>query len=537
MPNYPALSTFLQSVTVRPGLIVPHLVVPTPAFISWRRAQALGVRSVIFDKDNCLTSPNSDKLAPLLRDSYADCLRTFGKGNVLIVSNSVGCSGDTVGAQVLSKELDGTTVLCHSQKKPGRRVAREVIEYLHAEARAEEGGTSAAIRPKSLLQRIFMRLKATQASQSLGHVLVIGDRITTDTVLGHRIQDCLDKRRQEVGALDGTSPQPDQAITVLTTHLWATEGSSNRLMRRMEAFMRDFYGRCGIAPGQKGWQKTLAPAELDTDPRTKNRTWQEIVIQEASIKTEFNPPIQPPAALSDPTAALFLSSEIRRSQWLPPVVQRVLLGVLSSRALARIAVFFRDGWLLILKGCGEGLNGFGAPYQRRSGAFPAVGGQHSIFSSASTATGIHGRSSPRSAGVYNADGRRWCSSSLPRRHPHIPTIYKISSVAAVALVPICFLLGSGIHEATHQDPSIEQDVCKYELESDDADAVRRREAASVRAKAMRIEEERKIRHSELEKLERRRHELEWSLRDVEDKLVVVQARLARQRQRQQKATQ
>ncbi|CAO1637523.1 unnamed protein product [Parajaminaea phylloscopi] len=539
MPNIPALSSFVQAVTVRPGLLVPHLVVATPASISWYRAHALGVRSVIFDKDNCLTSPYSDRLAPALRESYEDCLQVFGKENVLIVSNSAGCSGDTVGAQVLSRNLQGTTVLCHPQKKPGWKVARQVVEYLDLERRAsQEPASNAASKAPSLLQRLFWSRAASQLPpsipQSLGHVMVIGDRITTDSVLAHRIQDCLSQRQKRIQGSNAqsTSTVADQAIAVLTTHLWAEEGAGNRFMRRAERAIREAYTRRGIQPGQRGWKATAAAEDQQTGT---SQRWNRLLAQEEDPRpdiraAELSQPSR--SALPDPTPALFLSSEVRRLQVIPPLVKRGLLTILNSRALAAVSIFFRDGWLLIIRGCKEGLNSFSGRPQTARGAMTGNKGPKSALGASWTTSALRSRTGTYSTHALAPQTRRGYATSPRPTGPRIPMLNWIASFAAVALIPIGFLLGSGIHEATHDDPKIEEDVVKDELKADGAAGRERLERARVEERAaQKLEEERKVRHLALEKLERRRHELEWELRDVGDKLAVVQARVQRQRER------
>lgn len=71
MPNIPALVGLVQTL-VRPGLIVPHVVVRDIAALDWTALHGAGVRHVVCDKDNCLVSPRSLSLG---LGVYADSAR------------------------------------------------------------------------------------------------------------------------------------------------------------------------------------------------------------------------------------------------------------------------------------------------------------------------------------------------------------------------------------------------------------------------------------------------------------------------------
>ncbi|KAJ1678052.1 hypothetical protein EV182_004883, partial [Spiromyces aspiralis] len=62
--------------------------------IAWDALHQKGVRRIVFDKDNCLTAPYKTEIHPPFKDSWESCLKTFGKGNVMIVSNSIGTLDD-----------------------------------------------------------------------------------------------------------------------------------------------------------------------------------------------------------------------------------------------------------------------------------------------------------------------------------------------------------------------------------------------------------------------------------------------------------
>lgn len=552
--NYPALTTLLTSLTYRPGLLIPHLVIPTLTSLSWTHAHSLGVRSIVIDKDNCLTSPRSDTLAPDLAQSWKECLEVFGRENVLIVSNSAGCGGETVGAQVVSRNLGGATVLVHPQRKPGGKCVKQVVDYFAglAEDEGRRRGAVAGLEEEAQQQAsssssssgMLRNLVSSAASSSIqppGHILVIGDRITTDTVLAHRIDDLLrrDRSRSSSHASSSSSTASPQAIAVLTTHLWAYEGAGNALMRRLERWLRTTYVRRGIQPGQVGWRGTAAGAGLGD---RQGQWWRQITlsppedVSEAASRTAApaaSAVESPPRPPRDPTFSLLLSSSIQRLSFLPSSVRNIFAALVSSNLLRRTAVFFRDGWLLILRGCREGLNRpalvFGSEdaerverMRRRTGAGMqrGLGGAPTPRRSYSTST----RSTPPPP-----SGRPASVGGEAASHPQkIPRAYLWGTLGAMVILPAAFLFGTSL--SAHQE-----EVRTGEAAAIDS-AVKRDEALARSKEAMTVGEEEaqeRSRRRMLGELEKRKYEVDEALGDVERKLVVLRGRMLREREGQQ----
>lgn len=89
MPNIPGILAAL-SVAIRPGIVVPDVVVRDIRGLDWRSLYEAGVRAVVLDKDNCLTLPHQLAVVPAARTALDDAYDVFGKPNVLVVSNSAG---------------------------------------------------------------------------------------------------------------------------------------------------------------------------------------------------------------------------------------------------------------------------------------------------------------------------------------------------------------------------------------------------------------------------------------------------------------
>lgn len=259
MPNVPGILAAL-SVAVRPGVVVPDVVVGDIRALDWRALYDAGVRAVVLDKDNLLTLPHQLSVVPAARSSLDEAYTTFGRRNVLVVSNSAGSwpdDGAGTQASALSARLQGGAVLYHRTKKPGWACAWQVASHFLATTKA--------------------------VSRDQGKVLVLGDRATTDLVLAHRIDTLLRWRTRQPYA-ERDSPLPG-ALAALAANLWVLEGRGSTLMRNLELAVVRSLNRLEIAPGQ-GWlssnviRRAAARiwAKALQDPHTPSRSSPELSI-------------------------------------------------------------------------------------------------------------------------------------------------------------------------------------------------------------------------------------------------------------------
>ncbi|CAE6467483.1 unnamed protein product [Rhizoctonia solani] len=159
---------FALRALLRPRLLVPSIKVDTIARLDFSALKRAGYTGVVLDRDNCLTIPHCDTL-----DAWTRCKSTFGKDNMLIVSNSAGSSDDPVGIQAESLAYNlQVPVFRHKYKKPA--CGEEIIRYF--------------------------RHKQSQAPR----LLIIGDRLLTDVLLST------------------TLPSPNDHLPIWTTRLWKT---------------------------------------------------------------------------------------------------------------------------------------------------------------------------------------------------------------------------------------------------------------------------------------------------------------------------
>ncbi|WWD09376.1 hypothetical protein V865_007499 [Kwoniella europaea PYCC6329] len=244
----PNILIYLTGV-IRPKLLRPHIRVPSIAQVDFRSLKKEGFNAVVVDKDNCLTLPNKDEIYPPYQTAWNDLLQTFEPGRVLIVSNSAGTRKDPGGIAAESVSLSlRAPILIHSQNKPG--CSGSIISYFKGQLgqpitnrkRIIQGSekvwkdeqedekmlwerwedevvqkpllgygqdpTSARKGDRVVVERTpNPRLESAEADskqkKEVGvgvddlKILVIGDRLFTDTLLSHRLSLHLPKRKEE----------------------------------------------------------------------------------------------------------------------------------------------------------------------------------------------------------------------------------------------------------------------------------------------------------------------------------------------------
>ncbi|CAO1621686.1 unnamed protein product [Sympodiomycopsis kandeliae] len=468
MVNWAGLGAVLSS-TARPGLVVPHLVIPSITSLSWSGIRSQGVRYIIFDKDNCLTAPLRDNLSPSIVSSYKECLEVFGPENVLIVSNSAGSSNDlnAIGAKHSSRQLYGTTVLCHPDKKPAWKCAKQAVEYLYS-----------------------------RQQQEGGHVMVVGDRITTDTVLAHRISDLIKSREHE-------------AVAVLTTTLWENEGVMNTLMRKMETFVRDMLVKKGIQPGGH-WRGSVQPSILD---------YNKLLHPVLQASKQDTVPLPQPALESQPTMTTLLISSLYSTR-LPMAFKRASSSILQSRMVLRTNTFFKDGWQLILCGLREGLNRpemvLGSRHSHSHNSTPQSQSSSRTFSSlfSTPPSSTHPR-------------RRYYSTTPTNPRGKIPAYRWLAAFTAIAIIPIGFISGEKLHDWWYDiDPAAERAAYQEQEQS-------QQEAVEIKPPSVGLAMDFAALDTEAEGKEmilaRRKLEASRELDDVLHKIELIQSRMGRTR--------
>lgn len=151
----------LASVVRRPGLLVPHVSVPTLSQLDYTALRHhAGIEAILFDKDHTLTLPYiSDQIHPHAISGLKHCLSVFGPNRVAILSNSVGTVGeDDVNfgqAQRVEVAL-GVSVIRHKEKKPGGMV--DVLQHFHGLIRDNDPARICMVGDRILTDVVFANL-------------------------------------------------------------------------------------------------------------------------------------------------------------------------------------------------------------------------------------------------------------------------------------------------------------------------------------------------------------------------------------------
>ncbi|KAI0002418.1 mitochondrial PGP phosphatase-domain-containing protein [Russula compacta] len=201
-----------------PRLLLPSLAVRDIRYLNFVALRDAGYRGAIFDKDNCLTLPHSDKLVPELETAWSEALQVFGPSHILVVSNSAGTRDDAAQLQAESVAYHlRAPILLHAALKPSYACAAATLSALPTLAPHE--------------------------------LIVVGDRIFTDVVLAHRLaHPCTLVGRiaarlglsrpgsDDSGSNAGSSPSagaagepmPAAPLAVWTTGVWTRESMAMR---------------------------------------------------------------------------------------------------------------------------------------------------------------------------------------------------------------------------------------------------------------------------------------------------------------------
>ncbi|KAJ1300000.1 hypothetical protein OPQ81_011834 [Rhizoctonia solani] len=200
-------SIFALRTLVRPGLLVPGIKVDTIARLDFAALKKAGYTGVVFDRDNCITIPHYDTLVPELADAWSRCKSTFGRQNVLIVSNSAGTSDDPLGIQAESLAYNlGVPVFRHRYKKPvcGEEILRYFCHRQFLSRPKSHEPTRLPSGPQALIPSKSESPPMILSNTPQPRLIIVGDRLLTDVLLST------------------TLPSPSDHLPVWTTRLWKT---------------------------------------------------------------------------------------------------------------------------------------------------------------------------------------------------------------------------------------------------------------------------------------------------------------------------
>ncbi|CAE6467539.1 unnamed protein product [Rhizoctonia solani] len=218
-------SIFALRALLKPGLLLPGIKVETISRLNFSALKQAGYTGVVFDRDNCLTVPHHDTLVPELADAWDRCKASFGRENMLIVSNSAGTSDDPLGIQADSIAHNlGVPVLRHRRKKPA--CGEEIIQYFRLkQATSISKGPDTVPSPTEgkiihapnlntpldldnqanpTLPELETQVAVQPTTTEGPRLLIIGDRLLTDILLSNALS------------------SSNHHLPIWTTRLWKT---------------------------------------------------------------------------------------------------------------------------------------------------------------------------------------------------------------------------------------------------------------------------------------------------------------------------
>jgi len=333
---------------------------------------------------------------------------------------------------------------------------------------------------------------------------MVGDRSTTDVVTGHRISEILDGRikDQELGQRDsasdgGSSGKGDGCLTVLTTGIHKSEKLGTRFMRGVEYKLIKHFLKRGIRPGAKGWKKSDESEVMSLKPRgiekvglslglvsSKNR-WQSLAVKSSSNTTSstsasnvtltLNPQeLSPSTKLQKPSLTHFILP-IFPSKLQPYLLQ--FFNLSSVWPIKPVLTLMGEGWDLILKGVKIGVrlqmpNGnsrkrdaleIGDISEKRFGSInrrdTVIGNSRNSFrnGSGSNARSFSSTSFLTKSSSCKSNSISSSNSTSTSRFSRLPSKNWLAALSALILVPVCYLLGAGLHEYRSEKAALKEE--------------------------------------------------------------------------------
>lgn len=151
----------LFRVFLDPSLCLPHARAPTLSYICPIALKTAGIRGIVLDKDNTVTSPYGLKPHHNVSKGFQSLCEAF-PGRVVFLSNSAGTVDDEGSAHALEIEDNlGIPVIRHSSKKPSAECLDEILTF-------------------------FQKSLGDDETPFQAHELcMMGDRLLTDIVFGN----------------------------------------------------------------------------------------------------------------------------------------------------------------------------------------------------------------------------------------------------------------------------------------------------------------------------------------------------------------
>ena len=157
--NIPATKKFFNLI-FQPKLFIPQQYVKTINNVDIDSLKRMGIKYIVFDKDQTLTSTYSSDYHSKI--SILPFQESFGEKNLAILSNSVGSNNDENFEEAIQTELKmKISVIRHLKKKPD--CLQEVLTHF---------------RDKSVNNNDDTNIHTRQ-------ICVIGDRVLTDVVFAN----------------------------------------------------------------------------------------------------------------------------------------------------------------------------------------------------------------------------------------------------------------------------------------------------------------------------------------------------------------
>ena len=175
--NLPALLE-LKNIIFNRHMLIPTISLKSVADLDLDSLESLGIKYLVFDKDNTLSLPYGEEIHPSL-DNKMNEIKSHNlyKNSAAILSNSAGSSDDEDYKDAIKCEDGfGIPVIRHKVKKPG--CVKEVIDHF--------SGTSTTTNESRSINNNNSNGSISRQKIKNEEICVVGDRLLTDVVFGNQ---------------------------------------------------------------------------------------------------------------------------------------------------------------------------------------------------------------------------------------------------------------------------------------------------------------------------------------------------------------
>ncbi|XBW35321.1 hypothetical protein QEN19_000887 [Hanseniaspora menglaensis] len=180
MLNYSGILTF-PKILLQPKLIVPKITYSNFNEINFEQLKNVyGIKCIVLDKDNCISKDKANIIYPeYLKNNWTKgLLKWYDMDNIVVVSNSIGSSDDTV--DFSGAKLFRENYIKDIKNLQKNNIVDEKIQFKELNV-IEHNHKKPGCYPEIIRHFIHEKKLCDDPSE----IAIIGDRLFTDVLMGN----------------------------------------------------------------------------------------------------------------------------------------------------------------------------------------------------------------------------------------------------------------------------------------------------------------------------------------------------------------